>query len=122
MNEKLLRSVFNVLKKQYPFIIGVKYFKNGQLSIRRSRYDHAFLFEMDLKILQEIFPQGELDYNYMEERPDGIIYIPTTLFIEYEDDDKMMVYGDEVIETFSAILESVVPRYDTVDFAFKVMD
>lgn len=122
MNEKLLRSVFNVLKKQYPFIIGVEYFKNAQLTGRRSRYDHAFLFEMDLKKLQEIFPQGELDYDYMEEMPDGIFYIPTTLFIKYENDEKMIVYGDELLEVFSAILESVVPRYDTVDFAFKVVD
>jgi hypothetical protein len=59
MNQKRLNSVLKVVRSKFPFITGLDFYEK----IGTPRY--LFIFNFDIDILHNMFPDEKLDYNYI---------------------------------------------------------
>ena len=105
MNERILNNLLKVAKSRYPFIIDIEYY-NMEDSSFYTTSDHNFVFVVDVDMIHNMFPDEEIDYNYIKQE----IRVPNVSHI-FEYYDKMIDYGDDVNKTID-ILIGVITRYD----------
>lgn len=97
MNQKILNSILKVVRSKFPFITGLDYYEN------MGSTRHLFIFNFDIDILHNMFPDEKLDYNYIVRWT----RIPNISHI-FDDYQNVISFGDDLNRITNMLINSII--------------
>lgn len=97
MNDRKLNRIFELVHNEYPFLVGIKYDQNYNYS------SCSFTFEVDHDEFQSLYPQYNIDWDYINDEYAGLRNVMMGFF-EYSMVDSMRVRGINCVKHINAIV------------------
>jgi hypothetical protein len=120
LNEKMVDRILKTVNDKYPFFdkIYYKYYKD-YMTYTGDRYDdHTFMFIINMGKIKREFPNGMIDYDYIKKNP--YFTKVTELFVEYNDDQGMVDYGDDIYNFTSMLMTIFLQHKDKYSILYDL--
>ena len=120
LNERMVDRILKTVNDKYPFCdeIHYKYYKD-LMTHNGNRYnDHTFMFIINMNKIKRMFPNGMIDYEYIKKNQ--FFTKVTELFVEYNDDQGMVDYGDDIYNFTSMLMTIFLPYKDKYSIAYDL--